>query len=77
VLRLNEQDMTATVILNVDLGGFSFALGAAQVLANGNYYFGGGWYIDNSAKAIVVDTSGNTLYTLQTFGPEFLSFHAI
>ena len=74
VLQLNEQDMTASLALNVDLGGFSFALGATEQLPDGNYFFGGGWLLDNTCKSMVVDSSGNSLYAIQTNAPEFRSF---
>jgi len=37
--RINETTMVATQILNADLGVYSFALGSAQLLSNGNYHF--------------------------------------
>ncbi len=39
---LDEKAMSATLTLNVDLGGFSSAVGSAQRLANGNFYFDSG-----------------------------------
>src|SRR5262249_34043534 len=42
VWTLDEQTMTATLVLNVDLGNYSDALGAAQRLSNGNYVFTSG-----------------------------------
>jgi arylsulfate sulfotransferase len=39
VLRVDERRMTVTPLLLADLGGYSFALGSAQQLANGNYHF--------------------------------------
>jgi arylsulfate sulfotransferase len=74
VLQINERDMTASLVLNVDLGGFSFALGATEQLPDGNYFFGAGWLVDNTCKAMVVDSSGNSLYAIQTNEPEFRSF---
>ena len=41
-IMLDETHMTATPVLNVDLGNYSFALGSAQRLLNGNYAFGSG-----------------------------------
>ncbi len=41
-LRINESNMTATVLLNADLGSYSLALGSAQRLLNGNYVFDSG-----------------------------------
>ncbi len=39
---LNEQTMTATLVVNADLGNYSFALGSAQMLSNGNLAFTSG-----------------------------------
>jgi arylsulfate sulfotransferase len=39
VWSLDETTMTATLVLNADLGGYSGALGAAQRLSNGDYSF--------------------------------------
>ncbi len=36
---LDETNLIATQVLNVDLGVYSFALGSAQLLSNGNYNF--------------------------------------
>ena len=41
-LVLNEQTMTATLVVNADLGNYSPALGAAQLLPNGNLDFTSG-----------------------------------
>ena len=40
---LNEQTMTATLVVNADLGNYSAALGSAQVLPNGNLAFTSGF----------------------------------
>jgi hypothetical protein len=40
---LNEQTMTATLVVNADLGNYSFALGSAQMLPNGNLDFTSGF----------------------------------
>jgi hypothetical protein len=39
VLQLDEQNRTATLVLNADLGVFAQAVGSAQRLQNGNYHF--------------------------------------
>lgn len=39
VWQLDEETMTATLVVNADLGSYSGALGAAQQLSNGNYSF--------------------------------------
>ena len=40
---LNEQTMTATLVVNADLGNYSSALGSAQMLPNGNLDFTSGF----------------------------------
>lgn len=42
VYQLNEQTKVANLVVNSDLGNYSFALGWAQVLANGDYSFTSG-----------------------------------
>jgi hypothetical protein len=42
VWKLDEQTMTATLVVNVDLGNYSDRVGSAQVLSNGNYVFTSG-----------------------------------
>jgi len=43
VLYVDQTNMVAKLILNQGLGVVSIALGSAQLLPNGNYYFDGGW----------------------------------
>jgi arylsulfate sulfotransferase len=74
VLQLDEQAFTATPLLNADLGVYSSALGSAQKLANGNYFFDAGILSDESALLVEVDPSGNPVYSLQSSGPEYRSF---
>ena len=70
-LKVDEQSRTVTLTLNVDLGGFSFALGTAQQF-NGGYYFGGGWFLPaNSSMSLETDASGNSVYRLANNQPEF------
>ena len=42
-LILDETNRTVNFAMNADLGEYSFALGSAQRLLNGNYVFGDGW----------------------------------
>lgn len=75
-LKVDEQNKIVTLLDNADLGVFAFALGAAQELTGGDYFFGGGWVIlptpDNyTSRAIETDASGNSLYTLTTALPEY------
>ncbi|MBS1825328.1 MAG: aryl-sulfate sulfotransferase [Acidobacteria bacterium] len=54
VYVLNEATKTATLELNADLGFYTAALGSAQRLANGNYAFGGGDFVNTLGKHIEV-----------------------
>ncbi|MBS1854713.1 MAG: aryl-sulfate sulfotransferase [Acidobacteria bacterium] len=74
VLRLDEQNHIATLVIDDDLGGFSFALGNAQPLRNGGYLFDVGWLPDNSSRLVVVDGSGNPLETVRMSAPEYRNF---
>ena len=70
-LKVDEQNRMVTLTLNVDLGGFSFALGTAQQF-DGGYYFGGGWFLPASnSMSLQTDGSGNPLYRLSNNQPEF------
>lgn len=74
VLLLNETDMTATLQDDVDLGGFSFAVGNAQPLPDGTIHFGGGWMQDNSSLSLEIDGSGSVLKWRKVNSPEYRSF---
>ncbi len=74
VLRLDERNRVATLVLNVDLGGYSLALGAAQKLPNGNYHFDLGWLPDTTSQSVEVDPSGNVVYAIQAGTQEYRSF---
>jgi len=70
-LKVDEQGRAVTLTLNVDLGGFSFALGTAQQF-DGGYYFGGGWFLPgNSSMSLETDGSGNPVYRITDSEPEF------
>lgn len=74
VLRLDEQNMTATLLIDLDLGGFSFAAGNAEELSNGDYHFGGGWLPDFTSLSIDTDAGGDLLDVLRLQTPEYRSF---
>ncbi len=74
VIRLDERARTATLLLNADLGGYSFALGAAQILPNGNFHFDNGYLPDVTAQSLEIDPTGKLVYGLQTSGPEYRTF---
>lgn len=74
VLQVDEQNRVATVMLNADLGQYSFALGAAQKLPNGNYHFDVGFLSDGTSMSLEVDPAGQTVYALQAGAPAYRTF---
>src|SRR5205823_4575114 len=79
VLEIDEATRTATLILNADLGAYSYALGFAERLPSGNYHFDLGWIQDdplgghNTSRAIETDPSGNIVYALTANSPVYRS----
>jgi arylsulfate sulfotransferase len=74
VLQLDEQNKVATLVINADLGGFSFAVGNAQPLRDGGYLFDVGWLPDNSSRVVELDRFGNPLEVVGGSAPEYRSF---
>jgi hypothetical protein len=79
VWTLDEATMTATPVLNADLGSYSFALGAAERLSNGNFSFTLG--ANGSAEpplppahTVEVTPDGTTIYDLQVNKPEYRAY---
>lgn len=77
VYRLDEGAMTATLVENFDLGAYSFALGSAQRLSNGNYHFNSG-VLDRTnptAQSIEISSAGGEpILVFQTVGTSYRSF---
>jgi arylsulfate sulfotransferase len=74
VLQLDEANRTATLVLNADLGAYSFALGAAQKLPNGNYHFDLGLLSNGASRSVEIDPSGKTVYAIEVGTPEYRTF---
>ena len=77
VWRLDEQNMTATLLLNADLGNSSDALGAAQRLSNGNFSFTSGFQgqpPNQFGQSIEVGPDGTQTYILQVDALLYRSF---
>jgi hypothetical protein len=78
VWTLDEQAMTATLVVNADLGAYAGALGAAQRLSNGNYSFTLGTAVAEPpvppAHTIEVTPNGTKLYDLQVNKGEYRSY---
>lgn len=68
VLSIDESAFTATLELNVNMSGFSPAVGSAQRLNNGDYHFEAGWLnpgADVYAQAVEVLPNGGYNFELQ------------
>src|SRR5262245_15764207 len=79
VWTLDETSMTATLVLNVDLGNYSFRLGSAQRLSNGNYSFMSGSQgqvppPSQFAQTIEVLPNGTPSYVLEFVSLEYRSY---
>jgi arylsulfate sulfotransferase len=79
VLEIDEANRKATLVLNADLGAYSYALGYAERLPGGNYHFDLGWIQDdplgghNTSRAIEMDPSGKVVYALTANSPTYRS----
>jgi len=73
-LRIDEKNMTAELILNADLGVFSSALGSAQKVANGHYYFCSGFLSDNTSFTTEVDPFARIVYELHVGAQQYRAF---
>jgi hypothetical protein len=56
-LTFNESTMQVTPVLSTSLGYFSTAMGSAQLLPDGNYFFLAGW-VFNSGLTQLNDARG-------------------
>src|SRR5262249_20062483 len=79
VWSLDETTMTPTLVLNADLGNYSFALGSAQRLSNGNYAFlsgsqGQGPPSSQVGQTIEVLPDGTPSYVLEFASREYRSY---
>lgn len=74
LFAIDEDNRTATQIMNADLGGYSFALGSAQRLPNGNYHFDNGWLPDDSSLSVEVTPTGRIVYALKSGVQEYRSY---
>ena len=67
VIRLDEQSRTASLAMNADLGVYSWAVGSAQRLRNGDYHFEAG-YVPTAAGltalSIQVDRQGRIVSSI-------------
>jgi len=71
---LNEQNMTATLVVNADLGNYSSFLGSSEMLPNGNLAFTSGGLLDGTGQSIEVLPTGTTVYVQQMSELEYRSY---
>ena len=73
-LVLDEKNMTATLVVNADLGNYSQAVGAAQRLPNGNLAFDSGFLgtpPNQFGQTIEVRPDGTKVYVQQVSGFDY------
>lgn len=58
VLSVNESAMQVTPTQLTDLGAFSWGLGTAELLSNGNYHFEAGWILPGAYSTSIETTPG-------------------
>ncbi len=68
--QLDEQNRTAKLVENADVGVYSFAVGSAQKLSNGGYNFEAGFtnQTSNTSHAIETSADGKIVYAQKTSG---------
>ncbi len=74
---LNEQNMTATLVVNADMGNYSDFLGSSELLSNGNLAFTSGGLSTSKnpdGQSIEVLPDGTTIYVLQINEFEYRSY---
>ena len=74
---LNEQNMTATLVVNADMGNYSSFLGSSELLSNGNLAFtsgGLGSTSDPAGQSIEVLPNGTRVYVQQMNEFEYRSY---
>ena len=64
----------AELVLNADLGVYAFALGSAQKLDDGNYFFDAGFRDDGTGISVEVDPEGHPTYGIEGTAPEYRTF---
>ncbi len=67
VLQFDQSSMQVTPVLSVDLGVYASALGSAQLLSNGNYFFMAGFAYGTTGYAIEILPTPGTLTGTQVF----------
>jgi hypothetical protein len=67
-LTIDQAALTASLLLNADMGVYAVACGSAQLLDNGNYHFDTGWVPQTvgspQAQSVEVTPGGSIIYSL-------------
>ena len=71
---LNEQNVTAMLAVNADMGNYSSFLGASEMLPNGNLAFTSGGLVNSTGQSIEVLPSGTRVYVQQMSELEYRSY---
>lgn len=71
VLSIDETNHTVHYLMNEPLGVFSFALGSAQILSDGNYHFGAGYVIGGVSLSQIADFTPEGKRVYQVRSPEY------
>ena len=74
---LDEQNRTATLVVNADMGNYSSFLGSSEMLSNGDLAFtsgGLGTGIDPAGQSIEVLPNGTRVYVMQMNEYEYRSY---
>jgi arylsulfate sulfotransferase len=77
VIKLDEANRRATLVVNADLGDYSAALGSAQLLPNGNCHFNLGLLPGangTTSRSVEVNWAGTIVYEIQPATPVYRSF---
>ena len=80
VWLLNELWKTAILVHNFDLGEYAFALGSAQLLANGNYHFLNGFINSPDGpfgRSLEVTPEGAISFGFRSEGATYRSFRMV
>jgi hypothetical protein len=74
VFRLDEQNRVAELVMNADLGVYAFALGSAEKLEDGNYFFDAGFRENGTGISVETDPTGTIQYGIESTAPEYRTF---
>jgi hypothetical protein len=71
---LDEQNKTATLVVNADMGNYSYFLGSSELLSNGNLAFTSGGLPNVTGQSIEVLPDGTRVYVQQMSQFEYRSY---